>query len=174
MHIPSDQHPQSAGHWISPENEAPEEGYYAFETALQRVQKPVFIVEHDNHLAVSNRGQALITSSSDTTNASLKRYPLRAFVPPLPPSELGSRLFRKRYGLSYAYVMGAMANGITSVEMVTAAGRAGMIAFFGAAGLRCRGDSGLWWSGTGQTHRRGGRLRGGGRNPVHGNLRSVG
>ena len=136
MHIPSDQHPQSAGHWISPENEAPEEGYYAFETALQRVQKPVFIVEHDNQLAVSNRGQALITASSDTTNASPKRYPLRAFVPPLPPSELGSRLFRKRYGLRYAYVMGAMANGITSVEMVTAAGRAGMIAFFGAAGLR--------------------------------------
>jgi PfaD family protein len=31
--------------------------------------------------------------------------------------------------------MGAMANGITSVEMVVAAGRAGMIGFFGAAGL---------------------------------------
>ncbi|MEK6194260.1 MAG: PfaD family polyunsaturated fatty acid/polyketide biosynthesis protein, partial [Deltaproteobacteria bacterium] len=35
----------------------------------------------------------------------------------------------------YAYVVGAMANGISSVEMVEAAARAGMVGFFGAAGL---------------------------------------
>jgi PfaD family protein len=37
--------------------------------------------------------------------------------------------------LRYAYVAGAMANGIGSAEIVEAMGRAGMLAFFGAAGL---------------------------------------
>lgn len=37
--------------------------------------------------------------------------------------------------MRYAYIVGAMANGITSVEMLRAAGKAGMIGFFGAGGL---------------------------------------
>ena len=43
--------------------------------------------------------------------------------------------FKQAYNLRYAYIAGAMANGITSVEMVEAMGRAGMVGFFGAAGL---------------------------------------
>ena len=37
--------------------------------------------------------------------------------------------------LRYPYVAGAMANGIGSVEIVEAMSRAGMLGFFGAAGL---------------------------------------
>jgi len=37
--------------------------------------------------------------------------------------------------LRYAYVAGAMANGIGSVDIVAAMSRAGMLGFFGAAGL---------------------------------------
>src|SRR6185312_16866350 len=37
-------------------------------------------------------------------------------------------------GLSLPYVAGAMANGIASVELVTALGRAGLLGFYGAAG----------------------------------------
>ena len=47
----------------------------------------------------------------------------------------GDPLFRKTHGIRYPYVAGAMANGITSVEMVEAAARGGMLGFFGAAGL---------------------------------------
>jgi PfaD family protein len=53
----------------------------------------------------------------------------------LPLENLGDHGFKAAFGLRYAYVIGAMANGITSVEMVSKAGRAGMIGFFGAAGL---------------------------------------
>ena len=63
------------------------------------------------------------------------RYPLVAIVPPLSPKSLGDPYFKSLLGLEYAYVVGAMANGITSVEMVEAAARAGMVGFFGAAGL---------------------------------------
>lgn len=61
--------------------------------------------------------------------------PVIAYVPPLHPGQLGDPGFRRDHGLEYAYVAGAMANGITSVEMVEAVGRAGMLGFFGAAGL---------------------------------------
>lgn len=37
--------------------------------------------------------------------------------------------------MHYAYIVGAMANGITSVEMVEKMGRAGMLGIFGAGGL---------------------------------------
>ncbi|MBI5895616.1 MAG: PfaD family polyunsaturated fatty acid/polyketide biosynthesis protein [Desulfobacterales bacterium] len=60
---------------------------------------------------------------------------LYGFVPPLRPSDLGDVVLKKDLGIRYAYAVGAMANGITSVEMVQAAGRAGMIGFFGAGGL---------------------------------------
>lgn len=48
---------------------------------------------------------------------------------------LGDASFRRDHGLRHAYVAGAMANGIASVELVEAMARGGMLGFFGAAGL---------------------------------------
>lgn len=56
-------------------------------------------------------------------------------VPACLPENLGDSSFRADHGLRYNYVSGAMANGIASVELVEAMGRAGMLGFFGAAGL---------------------------------------
>src|SRR5947208_1455758 len=58
-----------------------------------------------------------------------------AFVPPCRPEDLGDRSFRADHRLRYTYVAGAMANGIGSADLVVAMGRAGMLSFFGAAGL---------------------------------------
>ncbi len=58
-----------------------------------------------------------------------------AIVPAVPMECLGDAQFRADHGLKYAYVAGAMANGIASVELVEALSRAGMLAFFGSAGL---------------------------------------
>lgn len=57
------------------------------------------------------------------------------FVPSVFPGDLGDSSFRADLGLRYAYVAGAMANGIASVELVEAMARAGMLGFFGSAGL---------------------------------------
>jgi PfaD family protein len=62
-------------------------------------------------------------------------FPLDAYAPTLHPENLGDPQFKKTHNLRYAYIAGAMANGITSVEMVEKTGRAGMVGFFGAAGL---------------------------------------
>ncbi len=55
--------------------------------------------------------------------------------PPLRIENLGSPAFCADHQLRYPYVGGAMANGIASVEFVEALTRAGMLGFFGAAGL---------------------------------------
>ena len=59
----------------------------------------------------------------------------QAWLPALLPQNLGDPAFRLAHGLRYAYVAGAMANGIASVELVEAMARSGMLGFFGAAGL---------------------------------------
>ncbi|MDA8428297.1 MAG: 2-nitropropane dioxygenase, partial [Geobacteraceae bacterium] len=50
-------------------------------------------------------------------------------------SKLGDRDFCADLGLRYPYLGGSMAKGISSVAMVEELGRAGMLGFFGAAGL---------------------------------------
>ncbi len=57
------------------------------------------------------------------------------FVPPVRPENLGDPTFCADHGLRYPYVAGAMANGIGSAEIVEAMSGAGMLGFFGAAGL---------------------------------------
>ncbi|MFF3641085.1 PfaD family polyunsaturated fatty acid/polyketide biosynthesis protein [Streptomyces sp. NPDC002564] len=56
-------------------------------------------------------------------------------LPALYPEWLGDRSFTAAHGTRFAYVAGEMANGISSVPLVTAMSRAGFMAFFGAAGL---------------------------------------
>jgi trans-AT polyketide synthase/acyltransferase/oxidoreductase domain-containing protein len=57
------------------------------------------------------------------------------YVPTCLVHNLGDPAFIAARGLRYPYLAGAMANGIGSAEIVEAMGRAGMLAFFGAAGL---------------------------------------
>ncbi|MBD1399132.1 PfaD family polyunsaturated fatty acid/polyketide biosynthesis protein [Pelobacter sp. M08fum] len=56
-------------------------------------------------------------------------------VPACLLDSLGSRSFCHDHGVQYAYVGGSMAKGISSVAMVKALGEAGMLGFFGSAGL---------------------------------------
>jgi PfaD family protein len=58
-----------------------------------------------------------------------------AFVPAVRPGQLGDVSFLRDHRLRYAYLAGAMANGIGSTDIVAAMAKAGMLGFFGAAGL---------------------------------------
>ena len=60
---------------------------------------------------------------------------LLGHIPAVDPRTLGAASFREEHGVDYAYVAGAMAGGIASVELVTAMSKANMLAFFGAGGL---------------------------------------
>jgi PfaD family protein len=115
-----------------PQESPPEPFDSSIHEALLNVTRPIYVVEHPQGLAVSQSGTAELCLG---TRAAGSGMPLRAFVPPLHPEGLGDRAFKAAHGLRYAYVAGEMANGITSVRMVTEAGRAGMVGFFGAGGL---------------------------------------
>jgi len=100
--------------------------------ALRRLSRPLYAVAVDGGPAVTNHGVACFSGSSGGVDRSL---PLLAYAPALTPDSLGDPEFKAFHGIRYPYIAGAMANGITSVDMVEAVGRAGMLGFFGAAGL---------------------------------------
>ena len=108
----------------------PQIGTAALRRALADLQRPLHVVDVGGRLGVADRGAILPPGE-----AGPDRYPLLARVPALPPERLGDAAFQAAHGSRYAYVVGAMADGITSVELVIAAARGGLLPFFGAAGL---------------------------------------
>ncbi len=60
---------------------------------------------------------------------------VHGLLPPLFPEWLGDRRFLDVYQTRFPYVIGEMARGISSEEMVIAAARHDLLAFFGSAGL---------------------------------------
>ncbi len=118
--------------WWQPSGKLPETDMDMLRSAIQNVNRPLYVVDFNGKPAFAQEGT--VTIGETKPNGSHAR-PLRGYVPALHPQDLGDSDFKKRHQLRYAYVAGAMANGITSVEMVEEAGRNGMIGFFGAAGL---------------------------------------
>lgn len=92
--------------------------------AVQRFRLRAEIVPHDEVHAVRLEGDA----GFGTHGAS-------AMLPALYPEWLGDRGFLDAHGLRFPYVVGEMARGIATSDMTIAAGRAGMLGFFGSAGL---------------------------------------
>jgi trans-AT polyketide synthase, acyltransferase and oxidoreductase domains len=96
----------------------------AIRAALTDVERPFFLVRlADGTLAVTGDGGLARTAQ------------VLAAVPPCPPGSLGEEGFRRSHGVRYAYMAGAMANGIASAAMVASLARAGLLASFGSAGL---------------------------------------
>ena len=118
--------------WWTPGATPPEYGYRIVAEGLARVTHPLVLLQIDNRIAVGRGG---ILTLGEQPPAGLRALPVYGYTPPLHPENLGDPGFKQRHRLRYAYVAGAMANGITSVTMVSETGRAGMLGFFGAAGL---------------------------------------
>jgi trans-AT polyketide synthase, acyltransferase and oxidoreductase domains len=107
-------------------------GIEAVKKAVMRLNRPFFLLDVGGQMAIGYEGVMSFNSISPDKKGAL---PVLSYVPAVHPKNLGDPLFKQRHGLTYAYVAGAMANGITSVEMVKAASDAGMMGVFGAAGL---------------------------------------
>ena len=102
----------------------------AVQAALMDLQAPFWLEQETGHHDGS-RGlfitEGLVPPAKPTSQ--------KAFVPGLPVHQLGDPSFIEDHGLRFAYVAGSMANGIASADMVEAMSKAGMLGFFGAAGL---------------------------------------
>ncbi len=123
-----------SGIWYGDNDASPATNIEAFRSALFQVSRPVFIIDTAGRLGVATQGRAEIFTDVSIPPAK-DGHRLYGYAPPLHPQDLGDPHFKRRLGLRYPYVVGAMANGITSVQMVETAGKAGMVGFFGAAGL---------------------------------------
>ena len=117
--------------WWSAADQPPNTDPQAIKAAIHDLYRPVCLVQTDAGYALAEGGRAMIGVRPSDGEA----LPIVGLAAPCPPEYLGDRSFCRDHGLRYAYVTGAMANGIASVDLVAAIGRAGMLGFFGAAGL---------------------------------------
>lgn len=91
---------------------------------IGRIHEPLFVVRGPGR---SRPGLAATPGAGETR--------VVAQLPAARPESLGDASFCAVHGTRFPYVAGEMANGIATVELVTAMARAEMLGFFGAAGL---------------------------------------
>ncbi|WGV98105.1 eicosapentaenoate synthase subunit PfaD [Vibrio sp. YMD68] len=104
----------------------------AMATALKDMSLGCYVINHpEKGLGVSQKAEITSGDSASSVNT----HPVSAFAPALGTQSLGDEDFRRCHGVKYAYYAGAMANGISSEELVIALGKAGILCSFGAAGL---------------------------------------
>lgn len=99
---------------------------------LQRVASPRQPLMVIREVATGRFGLA---QGGRITSSDSPDYTIVATLGALYPEWLGDRGFCEAHGVRFPYVAGAMANGIATADMVIAMARAGMLGFFGAAGL---------------------------------------
>ena len=122
------------GQW-TPDGRAPSDDPAAVRAALGNLRSPVVIVPTGDGYAVADGGTVTFGQPAGSHPPLANTLPVAAYLPPLPPEYLGDRAFREDHALKYAYMTGAMANGIGSADIVEAMAMAGMLGSFGAAGL---------------------------------------
>jgi len=84
---------------------------------------------------VAGERRGVATAGELVASGTPGAWPIAGVLPPLYPEWLGDRSFTEAHGTRFPYITGDMANGIATVEMVTAMARAGCLGFFGAGGL---------------------------------------
>lgn len=101
--------------------------------AVPRVREQAHVVREDTKggLGVGFEGELAWNGRANGRTA----YPLVATLPAIYPEWLGDRSFCEVHGTRFPYLTGAMANGIATPALVIAVAKAGMMGFFGAAGL---------------------------------------
>ena len=101
--------------------------------AIPRVREQAHVVRDGERggLGIAYSGEVIPSGHTNGRPA----CPLVATLPALYPEWLGDRSFCEVHGTRFPYLTGAMANGIATPALVVAVGKAGMLGFFGAAGL---------------------------------------
>ncbi len=93
---------------------------------VQQIRDPLYIVKNrDGHLGASTHPSILVGSGLEPV----------ATLPSLYPEWLGDRGFQETHACRFAYVVGEMARGIATPAMTISAARAGLLGFYGSAGL---------------------------------------
>lgn len=102
--------------------------------AAARFREQAYVAQDSasGRIGVGLGGQAVVEPDA----APSAGHRLLAILPPVYPEWLGARGFCEAHRTRFAYVAGEMANGIATTDLVIAVAKAGMLGFFGAAGLK--------------------------------------
>ena len=100
---------------------------------LLRFEESVCVVRSQGQMSLARRG---VLRMAETPRSAAEGCPLLAWASPVHPTTLGDAGFLADHAIRWPYMAGSMANGIASVALVQALARVGMLASFGAAGLR--------------------------------------
>jgi PfaD family protein len=122
------------GWWTDDGGGQIETGDGALRRALHDLRRPLWVLETPDGYAVARGGQV----RGDRAPEGAPARAVVGCVPALPPARLGDVGFLADLGVRLPYAAGSMANGIASVELVEAMADAGMLGFYGAAGLDLR------------------------------------
>lgn len=123
--------PPAIGHWAS-DGAPPSDEPDAFRAAIGDLRSAVVVARGPDGFQLARGGRVSLHTSGGESPS--EGPAVAAYLPPLPPEQLGDPTFLREHGLKYPYMTGAMANGIASCEIVEAISKAGMLGSFGAAG----------------------------------------
>jgi trans-AT polyketide synthase/acyltransferase/oxidoreductase domain-containing protein len=100
----------------------------ALTDALRHIHQPLYLLTQgcDTQVMTGTAGSLQSLAEGQVFNGMVLACPIE---------KLGDVSFCRDYAIRYPYVGGSMAKGISSVAMVEALAHAGMLGFFGAAGL---------------------------------------
>jgi len=85
--------------WWKSKGNSPQQGVQALKDALMQITKPLFLLNFNGSNGVAQSGTAII---GNEIKPDAECYPLKAYAPPLDPSELGNSQFKERFNLRYA------------------------------------------------------------------------
>ncbi|HEY5700587.1 MAG TPA: PfaD family polyunsaturated fatty acid/polyketide biosynthesis protein [Gammaproteobacteria bacterium] len=105
-------------------------GVEAVHNALLTLHQPVCLVRDGDRYGVTRGGSVRL----GIDGVGREDLPVVGYAARLMPQQLGDPGFCGDHGVDYAYMAGAMANGIASPELVESLSRAGLLSSYGAAG----------------------------------------
>lgn len=118
------------GWWIA-DSDYPSADPNEVARAISEITEAVTLVDNGGYLGIARGGTYIYSQTPPEVPA----YRVVGFIPPTRLESMGDPTFCADHGIRYPYVTGAMANGIGSAAIVEAMGMAGMLGFFGSAGL---------------------------------------
>lgn len=107
----------------------PSPGEKGLREALRLIHHPLQVVRKGDTLVPH------VGNGRPMGDATAAEGQFAGYAPPCRMEHLGDLEFCADHGIRYPYLSGSMAKGISSSAMVEAMGHAGMLGFFGAAGL---------------------------------------
>jgi PfaD family protein len=121
--------PQSAIRWTPCDRSLVADDGETLLRVIRQVREPLAI------LALEDGRRTIASGGISREMEAGRGYEVVGLLPAIYPEWLGDRSFTEEHGCRFAYVVGEMARGIATTDMVIAAAQAGFMGFFGSAGL---------------------------------------